>query len=149
MSEEKKAAREFDPKDAIKEFNKYEKGLFCVDSFIRAARWQFEQDKIAYAELQKQRDELKAQLESAREIVLKLTNESRALLAAHGDVISQDYGNTNMECLELRIESAREWLEKNGGNVADKDCLCGETNARNCPVHQRQASDSSGSGLED
>jgi hypothetical protein len=34
---------EFDAAAATKEFNKYEKGLFCVDSWLRAARWQFDQ----------------------------------------------------------------------------------------------------------
>lgn len=42
------AGESFDAKDAIKEFSKYEKGLFCVDSFIRGARWQHSQDRIKY-----------------------------------------------------------------------------------------------------
>jgi hypothetical protein len=34
----------FDVKAAVKEFEKYEKGLFCIDSFLRGARYQFNKD---------------------------------------------------------------------------------------------------------
>lgn len=46
----KESVPEFDNKTAIKRFNKYEKGLFCVDSYLRGAREEHEQAAKVIAE---------------------------------------------------------------------------------------------------
>lgn len=67
----------------------------------------------------KERDALAAELErvKAQNEIMKvalhgLNNEVVAMLVTHGDVIAQDYGRTNLECVEYRLKIAREALAK-------------------------------------
>ncbi|HAB99721.1 MAG TPA: hypothetical protein DCE71_07870 [Parachlamydiales bacterium] len=66
----------------------------------------------AYESLKKENEQLKAKLEKAKEALLKLSNEVAAMVATHGDVIANDYGRTNLECLEHRLSIARATLEE-------------------------------------
>lgn len=55
---------------------------------------------------------LKSKLEIAKKGLRGLNNEVAAMIATHGDVISQDYGRTNLECLEHRLGIARQALKE-------------------------------------
>lgn len=60
---------------------------------------------------------LKSKLKIAVEAMRGLNNEVAAMVATHGDVISQDYGRTNLECLEYRLNIARKCLSEIGGEL--------------------------------
>lgn len=57
-------------------------------------------------------ERVKAQNEIMKVALHGLNNEVVAMLVTHGDVIAQDYGRTNLECVEYRLKIAREALAK-------------------------------------
>lgn len=65
----------------------------------------------AYQSLQSKLAEAEAENKRFRDALNGLNNECAAMLAAHGDVILRDYGKTNLECLEFRLEKARAALK--------------------------------------
>lgn len=46
-------------------------------------------------------------LRIAKDALRALNNEVAAMIATHEDVIAQDYGRTNLECLTYRLNLAR------------------------------------------
>ena len=80
-------------------FNKNKEHLVWV---ISKDSYDFLQSKLAEAEAENKR---------FRDALHGLNNECAAMLAAHGDVILRDYGKTNLECLEFRLEKARAALK--------------------------------------
>lgn len=67
-----------------------------------------EQDKEIFEKYCK----LEEALRIAKEALRALNNEVAAMIATHEDVIAQDYGRTNLECLTYRLNLARLALEK-------------------------------------
>lgn len=53
---------------------------------------------------------LEAENERLRVALHGLNNEVAAMIATHGDVIANDYGRTNLECIEYRLGLARQAL---------------------------------------
>lgn len=65
----------------------------------------------------------------------KLEIAKAALSAARSDIgwaFTQDRSTAFHNCLKKSMERMDEALAQ----LEDKKCICGETNARNCPVHQ-------------
>ena len=107
-----------------KEMNSLEKQFASFDSLevlnSEIEQLKAENNRLTY-ELDKSRsdhmakyEQLKSKLKIAVEVLRGLNNEVAAMVATHGDVISQDYGRTNLECLEYRLNIARKSLSEIG-----------------------------------
>jgi len=85
---------------------------------LKAELEKVQQDKasndLGYLKLSAENNSLKSKLKLAVEALRGLNNEVAAMIATHGDVISQDYGRTNLECLEHRLGIARQALSEIG-----------------------------------
>lgn len=66
-------------------------------------------------ELLEEKATLKQIIKDYEEALKSLANEASALLYAHELALKEDHGNTNINCLTIRINTAKDVLKKHRG----------------------------------